>query len=70
MKYVCPFCYKVKPQSADPSVWACCGEVGHAIVLPACSKCGAEFFDPPKPCEVCGYQTTQTEMLRELGYDA
>lgn len=70
MNYVCPFCYKVMPQSAQAETWACCGETGHAIVLPACPKCSAEFFDPPKPCEVCGFQTTQTEMLRALGYDA
>lgn len=62
MKYVCPFCYKPMPQGYEPSAWSCCGEVGHAIALGACPKCSAEFFDPPKPCEVCGHKLSHPQL--------
>jgi hypothetical protein len=42
MKYVCPFCYKTMPSGYEPSGWTCCGEVGHATLVPECPKCGAE----------------------------
>lgn len=59
MKYVCPFCYKKMPDSYEPSGWSCCGEVGHATILPECPKCGAENMDLPlRGCEVCGFGAT------------
>lgn len=59
MKYVCPFCYKPMPQGYEPSNWACCGEVGHATILPKCPKCGAEQLGLPfGACEVCGWSAT------------
>jgi hypothetical protein len=31
VKYVCPYCGEEKPSGYEPSEWAHCGEVGHAI---------------------------------------
>jgi hypothetical protein len=57
--YFCPFCYAKKPASAEPSNWAHCGEVGHAVMFGDCPKCGAELFDSdpssPGSCVVCGH---------------
>lgn len=68
MKYICPFCYKVMPQSQEPNYWRCCGEVGHATILPECPKCGAEDYDAHwlvDKCLVCGHTTE--EPVRGLG---
>lgn len=54
MKYICPFCYKTMPPAYEPSGWGCCGEVGHAMAVPECAKCGAEIIDTNiAACEVC-----------------
>jgi hypothetical protein len=31
MIHYCPYCYKDSPKGLEPSMWACCGEVGHAV---------------------------------------
>lgn len=32
---VCPYCGKTAPNGIEPSMFACCGEVGHAILVDA-----------------------------------
>lgn len=72
MKYICPFCYKTMPQSYEPSGWSCCGEVGHATILPECPKCGAESLGLPlTPCAICGWEvpagTPRTDLAQFVG---
>lgn len=60
MKYICPFCYKTMPEGYEPSGWQCCGEVGHATILPECPKCGAESLELPLAhCVVCGWKSDE-----------
>ncbi len=60
MKYICPFCYKTMPEGYEPSGWSCCGEVGHATILPECPKCGAESLELPLAhCAVCGWKSEE-----------
>ena len=71
MKYSCPFCYKTMPQGYVPSAWACCGEVGHAVVIPTCPKCGAESLDLPlKICSICGWSQSKTPITDKIIFDA
>lgn len=60
-KYICPFCYRPMPVGREPTTWACCGEVGHAVLYPTCPKCGTEDFDAnwltsERGCLVCGHK--------------
>lgn len=58
VKYICPFCYKYMPDGYQRSGWSCCGEVGHATILPECPKCGAESLELPlNACPVCGWKS-------------
>jgi hypothetical protein len=55
-RYACPFCFRTKPRGYEPSVWSCCGEIGHAIVFAECPSCGAEDLTGSDKCLVCGHQ--------------